>query len=79
MNSIGYELLNLNKMKKAIEVFNINVEENTNSWNAFDSLGEAYELFGDKAKAIENYRKSVLLNPDNEHANNKIISLQENN
>ncbi|MCH8954892.1 hypothetical protein IIA28_06165 [candidate division KSB1 bacterium] len=44
MNSIGYELLNLNKMKKAIEVFNINVEENTNSWNAFDSLGEAYEV-----------------------------------
>ena len=79
MNSIGYELLNLNKMKKAIEVFNINVKENSNSWNAFDSLGEAYELFGDKAKAIENYKKSVLLNPDNEHAKNKIISLQENN
>ena len=60
-------------------VHNINVKENSNSWNAFDSLGEAYELFGDNAKAIENYKKSVLLNPDNEHAKSKIISLQENN
>jgi len=76
LNSIGYELLNFNNMEKAIEVLTINVKENSNSWNAFDSLGEAYELSGDKAKAIENYEKSVLLNPDNEHAKKKIISLQ---
>ena len=79
MNSIGYELLSFDEMKKAIEVFNINIKEYPNSSNAFDSLAEAYELTGDKINAIENYKKSVLLNPNNEHAKMKILLLQETN
>ena len=76
LNSIGYELLKFNNIKKAIDVFVLNVEENPNSWNAYDSLGEAYDLLGDKDKAIENYKKSVLLNPANEHAKNRILSIE---
>ena len=79
LNSIGYELITFNKMQKAIYIFNINIKEHPNSWNAFDSLGEAYELVGDNTDAIENYRKSVLLNPNNEHAKAKILLLQKNN
>ena len=78
LNSIGYELITFNKMQKAIYVFNINIKEHPNSWNAFDSLGEAYELVGDNQNAIENYKKSVLLNPNNKHAKAKILLLQEN-
>lgn len=35
------------------------------SWNAYDSLAEAYMKKGDKKSAIENYKKSLQLNPDN--------------
>ncbi len=38
------------------------------SANAFDSLGEAYLEAGNKDLAIENYKKSLLLNPDNKNA-----------
>lgn len=33
--------------------------------NAYDSLGEAYMNAGDKERAIENYEKSLKLNPNN--------------
>jgi tetratricopeptide (TPR) repeat protein len=38
------------------------------SFNVYDSLGEAYLMNGDKDLAIENYRKSLELNPDNSNA-----------
>lgn len=39
-----------------------------NSANLFDSLGEAYLFIGDKEKAIENFEKSLILNPQNQNA-----------
>lgn len=35
------------------------------SWNAHDSLGEAYAAAGQNDLAIKNYEKSVELNPKN--------------
>jgi tetratricopeptide (TPR) repeat protein len=35
------------------------------AWNLYDSLDEAYAVAGDLEKAIENYEKSVELNPEN--------------
>jgi tetratricopeptide (TPR) repeat protein len=35
-------------------------------WNAYDSLGEAYLKAGQKEPAIQNYQKSVDLNPQNQ-------------
>lgn len=37
----------------------------------YDSFGEAYMKKGEKERAIENYQKSIELNPDN--ANGKDI------
>jgi len=65
-NSIGYLLKDReNKIKEAIEIFKLNTEANPQSSNAYDSLGEAYMLNGDKELAITNYQKSVELNPQN--------------
>ena len=64
-NNLGYELLNAGDTEGAIEVFKINVEAYTESWNVYDSLGEAYRKAGQKALAIANYEKSVQLNPRN--------------
>jgi len=65
MNSLGYSLLGKKRINEAIEVFKINVEDFPGSSNAYDSLGEAYMISGNKKLAIENYVKSIELNPGN--------------
>ncbi len=45
-----------------------NVEDNPESWNVYDSLGEAYKDAGNSARAIELYERSLELNPNNTNA-----------
>ena len=66
LNNAGYQLIAANRTKEAIEVFALNVKLFPNAWNTYDSLGEAYALAGNKKLAIENYEKSIKLNPKNE-------------
>lgn len=66
MNEAGYQRLNNGDINQAIEMFTQNVKNHPNSSNAYDSLGEAYFLKGNKKAALDHYRKSVLLNPQNE-------------
>ena len=68
INAIGYVLLQRKKLKDAIAVFAHNTRRFPDSWNAFDSLGEAYAAAEDRAKAIESYQRSLELNPDNANA-----------
>jgi CubicO group peptidase (beta-lactamase class C family) len=65
VNRVGYALLSRKKIKEAIAVFEMNVADFPSSWNAHDSLGEAYAEDGQKHRAIASYEKSVSLNPDN--------------
>ncbi|HEU4389954.1 MAG TPA: serine hydrolase [Blastocatellia bacterium] len=66
MNSLGYELLySMKRVKEAIEVFKLNVEDHPQSFNVYDSLGEAFVVNGDKELAIKNYERSIELNPNN--------------
>ncbi len=65
MNNIGYQLLQLGKVKEAIEVFKLNVQAFPESGNTYDSLGEAYLISGDNEKALVNYKKSVEIDPQN--------------
>ena len=48
-NSLGYDLLGLAQVDDAIEVFAQNVDDYPASWNAYDSLAEAYEALGESA------------------------------
>jgi tetratricopeptide (TPR) repeat protein len=64
-NMLGYRLLGRGQTRDAIAVFELNVEAFPQSWNVHDSLGEAYAAHGETALAIQSYRKSVELNPDN--------------
>jgi len=63
MNRIGYVLLRGKKLKDAIEVFKQNVADHPDSWNVFDSLGEAYAADGQTSLAIQAYERSLQLNP----------------
>jgi predicted Zn-dependent protease len=65
MNRIGYVLLRGKNVKDAIEVFKQNVADHPDSWNVFDSLGEAYAADGQTALAIQAYKRSLALNPGN--------------
>jgi len=49
----------------ALSIFKLNVEAFPGSSNAYDSYAEAIMLFRNKPKAIENYQKSIELNPRN--------------
>jgi tetratricopeptide (TPR) repeat protein len=65
VNSIGYRLLGRKQYADAIRIFRLNVENHPDSWNAYDSLGEAYMNEGENALAIQNYERSLQLNPQN--------------
>jgi len=56
-NSLGKSLrTKQEKVKEAIEVFKLNVEAYPESFNVYDSLGEAYMVNGDKDLAIQTIR-----------------------
>lgn len=76
MNHAGYKQLNAGNIEAAIEIFKQNTIYFPKSWNAFDSLGEAYLKRGDKQKAIENYQMSIDLNPGNEEGKKTLQKLK---
>jgi len=69
INSLGYYLFGRKEVEKAVEIFSYNVKRFPKSFNAHDSLGEAYMFMGDKENAIKYYKLAVELNPgDTEYA-----------
>jgi predicted negative regulator of RcsB-dependent stress response len=63
VNAYGYQLMGQGENDKAIEVLTTNTVRFPKSANAWDSLGEAYAIKGDKTNAIKNFKKSLSLNP----------------
>jgi hypothetical protein len=68
VNSLGYQLLQADKRKQAIRIFQLNVEAYPQSGNTWDSLAEAYMDDSNKAQAIANYQRSLQINPRNSNA-----------
>jgi len=62
----GYVLMNLKKNEEALKVFKKNTEKYPQSWNVFDSLGEALNKTDDSSGAIFNYKKALELAPANQ-------------
>lgn len=77
LNGLGYGLLQAKKLPEAIVMFKLNVEFYPESWNTYDSLGEAYMKNGDKDLAIANYKKSVALNPKNSNGAEMLKKLEQ--
>jgi tetratricopeptide (TPR) repeat protein len=76
LNTLGYELIRMNKIKEAVEVLKLNVEAFPRSANTYDSLGEAYMLNGNTDLAVKNYKKSLELNPKNDNAQKMLKRLE---
>jgi predicted alpha/beta superfamily hydrolase len=78
VNRLGYRMLNSRNEQiqaDALALFILNTENYPGSFNAFDSLADAYEAVEDKEKALINYQKSLELNPNNKNARTRIESL----
>lgn len=77
LNNTGYILLRNSRINEALKVFVLNAKENPQSANAFDSLGEGYLSIKNYPLAIESYKKSLELNPENTNASNMINKIQD--
>lgn len=75
VNSLGYQEISSSKFDEAITLFRFNAEEYANDWNSYDSLGEAYADGGHIDLAVENYRRSLALNPRNAGAGEALRKL----
>ena len=72
LNSLGYSLLNKNRINDALAIFKLTTEQFPNSWNGYDSYGEALMIAGQRAEAIKNYELSLKLNPENMNAKEQL-------
>jgi tetratricopeptide (TPR) repeat protein len=68
LNLWGYELMERENYDASIAMFEFATKLYPQSSNAFDSLGEAYMTKGDTEAAIESYRRSLEINPENSNA-----------
>ena len=76
VNQWACDLMEKNHLAEATDLFKLNVQVFPGSWNAYDSLGEAYMKAGQKQLAIDNYEKSLKLNPANDNAKEKLKVLE---
>jgi len=60
-NQLAYQALGMKRYAAAKALFEMNIDNNPQSFNAFDSMGDFYAATGDKTKAIENYKKALSL------------------
>jgi len=75
MNTIGYQLMESDKVEEANKVFQLIIKEFPTSSNAYDSFGESLMKLGKNDLAIKNYRKSVALNPNNQNGIDSLKTL----
>lgn len=68
LNRLGYQLMAAGKTKEALEIFKLNVEAYPQGFNTYDSLAEAYANLNQRDLAVQNYKKSIELNPNNTSA-----------
>ena len=73
----GYLLLLNQRPEDALEVLKLEVQEYPQYWNAYDTLAEIYATLGEKQLAIQNYEKSMALNPENQHGMERLQELNK--
>lgn len=76
-NSLGYRELRKDKFEEAIAIFKINAALHPESYNVYDSLGEAYLKSGDTTQALENYKQSLIYDSGNERIKRTIKKLEK--
>lgn len=79
IKATGIVLMREGQAERALELFELNTRIFPESWNTWDSLGEAYFNLGHPEEAIKAYEKSLELNPDNEAAKRMLARIKGDN
>lgn len=61
INNLGYKMIGTKQFKKAETLFKLNIANNPNSGNCYDSIGDLYLETGDKTSAVESFKKALTL------------------
>ncbi|WP_339921867.1 prolyl oligopeptidase family serine peptidase [uncultured Cyclobacterium sp.] len=78
LNTLGLQLVfNPDTAEQGINIFLFAVALYPNSANLFDSLAEGYLFNGIEEKAIENFKKSLDLNSQNQNAIDRLKQLKD--
>ena len=78
LNGLGYTHLRKNDVTAAVQIFRLNVDLFPESANVYDSYGEALMVNEQIDLSIQNYKKSLELNPDNKNAERVLKKLISN-
>lgn len=76
VNQLGYLFMNKGHLDPALDIFQYNVQAHPDSFNAHDSMGEAYMHSGNKTLAAQHYRRSLQLNPGNQNARQVLADME---
>ncbi|MDP9023873.1 MAG: FKBP-type peptidyl-prolyl cis-trans isomerase [Candidatus Eremiobacteraeota bacterium] len=76
LNGLAYRMLKNKQYEGAIGVLQFNAKRFPGSWNAYDSLGDAYRMAGQTAPAIQNYKRALELNPKDDNAATYLKALE---
>ncbi|GGY56981.1 CocE/NonD family hydrolase [Pseudoduganella albidiflava] len=75
LNSWGYALLRDDMLDESVAIFRFGTQLHPKDANLYDSLGEAQAKAGQREAAIDNYRRSLSLNPKNANAVERLKAL----
>jgi len=64
LNNVAYQLAGTGKVEDAIAILTVAAGLYPQEANLYDSLGEFHLKKGDKAKALQHYRKALEINPN---------------
>ena len=77
LNVLGYRYLNNDQIKVAHDILKVNMMLYPDSFNVYDSYAEVCMKLGEMELAIENYNKSIVLNPKNNNAKEMLKKIEQ--
>lgn len=78
LNRLGYQLMQLDRVHEAIEIFRLNKEEFPQSANTYDSFGDALLASGDTTQSIINFKKALAMDSTFSATKEKIKDIEAN-
>ncbi|MDH5386580.1 MAG: tetratricopeptide repeat protein, partial [Candidatus Aminicenantes bacterium] len=75
--NVGRQVAERGDWDGAIIIFQAVISEFPEFWEAYDALGDTYIMKGDKIPAIQSFKKSLELNPQNTHAMERLKKLEK--
>lgn len=76
LNRMGYAFLREGRAREAVRMLRLNAAIFPDSWNVYDSLGEALLAAGDTAGAAAMYERSLELNPESTSAREALARIR---